>query len=187
MKVLSTEQVAEFVKILDSLIASASWDESSFYRAMGNKLRIIRDNVNNLYNADSSQNKLSSHMVNRVALRKEQQEVFIGLYSSDGTNLFSWEQILSNLPGQIIARPIYAEEEQIKNIIKSKTNITNEAYVSIYVNQNSFVSLNADKMPIDKLGQKMLILKNNSINLEYINFFVHMFKRYQYLKGRLVA
>jgi intracellular multiplication protein IcmQ len=186
MNTLSKEQASAALKILDLLLSESKWNETNFYRAMSNKLHAMRDNFANALSLNDLNNKLASHMVNRIATRNNQQEIFIGLYVSDGTNALAWEKILSNLPGQLISRPIYAEESQIQAVIKTKSKPLNEAYVSIYVDRNAFITVDEDKVPLDKLGQKMLILKNNSINLENIHFFVHMFKRYQYSKGRLV-
>ena len=180
------EQATDALLILDRLIASSTWNESNFYRAMGNKLRDMRNKFASSLSTTENNEKLASHMLNRVALRNNQQEIFIGLYSTDGNNLQTWERIVTNLPGQMISRPIYAQESEVQEIIKTKDKPVNEAYVSIYVNQNSFLTVSEDKIPMDKLGQKMLILKNNSINLDNIHFFFHMLKRYQYLKGKLV-
>ena len=187
MNSVSKEQASAALQILDRLITDSEWNESSFYRAMGNKLRDIRDNLSNSISCKADNEQLASHMVNRIALRSGQQEIFVGLYSTDGTNFKTWERIIANLPGQMISRPIYAQESQVQEIIKTKEKPENEAYVSIYVNQNSFLTVSEDKVPVDKLGQTMLILKNNSINLDSIHVFVNMLKRYQYLKGRLVA
>ena len=91
-----------------------------------------------------------------------------------------------NLPKQIISRPIYANEEDIKALIRTKVNKVNEAYVSIYIHQSDILFLSPDKTPLDKLEKPLLTLKNKSISLENINLFVHGSSTYHYRQGRLV-
>ena len=98
----------------------------------------------------------------------------------------SWERIIANLPHQIIARPIYADETDVKSIIKTKDNKNNEAYVSIYVSQNDILTLDADKVPVDKLGKQLLTLKNTAIKLDNIHFFCYQSNLYQYVRGHLI-
>lgn len=39
----------------------------------------------------------------------------------------------------MISRPIYAEEEQVKALLKTKENKQNEAYVAIYINSTDII------------------------------------------------
>ncbi len=43
----------------------------------------------------------------------------------------------------------------------------------------------AEKIPLDKLGNSLLSLKDNSVKLDNINRFVRQNKTYNYIKGRL--
>lgn len=183
---LTEEQVNQVIKALDDAIEQGPWDKSNFLKLIGKNLCEIRDNLMTHLSTLSAENtKIASNLANRIALRSGQQEVFIGLYSSDGNSIQSWERILSNLPKQIISRPVYANEKDVKDLIKTKEKKINEAYVSIYVNRNDLLSLAPDKVPVDKLGRPLLSLKNKSIDLENINHFVHLSSVYTYSKGRL--
>lgn len=109
------------LKALDYAIQNGPWDKSNFLRSIGNRLIGIRDNFAKKISARSqAQIRADTHLANRLALRSGQQEVFVSLYSSDGSNLQSWERIIANLPRQMISRPIYANEEQVQALIKSK-------------------------------------------------------------------
>src|SRR3990167_3312322 len=183
---LSKQQTDAILKILDELVEQAGWDASSFLRVIGKKLRMIRDEFFSHAEAFGfDKSKVMSHLANRVALRSGQQEVFIALYASDGANMQVWERIVINLPKQMISRPIYATEEDIHQIIRSKENKINEAYVSVYVSQED-VLLMGDKTPQDKLGKPLLTLKDKSLKLENINRFVHASGVYRYERARLV-
>lgn len=184
---LSKEQADEILKILDNLVSGAGWDSSMFLRVINKSLQAIRDDfsmkVESAYPLDKTD--MTSNLANRVAMRSGQQEVYVSLYSSDGENMQSWERIVLNLPKHTVSRPIYASEEDINQMIRHKENKTNEAYVSVYVNQTDVLSI-GDKTPYDKLGKALLTLKDRSIVLNNINRFVHASGVYFFDHGRLI-
>jgi intracellular multiplication protein IcmQ len=183
---LSDEQNDAILKALNDAIENGPWEKSNFLKIIGKSLVEIRDDFLKQLGASSqSQLKTESHLSNRIALRSGQQEVYISLYSSDGANLQSWERIVTNLPKQMISRPIYADEDDVKAIIKTKENKQNDAYVAIYINQSDILSLSPDKSSVDKLGKVLLSLKGNSLNLDNISRFVHLSGVYRYALGRL--
>lgn len=184
---LSEKQTDSILKALDEALEKGPWDKSNFLRVIGKNLRTIRDKfANRLQGPGHEKSKITPHLANRIALRSGQQEIYISLYSSDGRNLQSWERILLNIPNQIISRPIYADEEDVKTLIRSKENQYNEGYVAIYVSQSDILPLPADKVPLDKLGKPLLTLKAKSLRLENISRFTHKTGQYQYSQGRLI-
>ena len=184
---LSEQQTDAILKALDDAIEQGPWDDSNFLKVIGKNLREIREGFLNRLNVSGQEkSKITAHLANRVALRSGQQEIFIALYSSDGANIQSWERILMNLPRQMISRPIYADEEDIKALIRTKQNKINEAYVSMYISQADILPLQADKIPLDRLGKPLLTLKDKSLSLDNINCFVHKSGSYQYNQGKLV-
>lgn len=188
MKETLTDQQNEAVlKALDEAIKNGTWDQSNFLRAIGKNLNEIRENfVNQMGSRTQAQIKADTHYANRMALRSGQQEIFVSLYSADGTNIQSWEKIVANLPRQMISRPIYADEEHLKSLIKMKENKQNEAYVAIFINQTDLISLPPDKALVDKLGNPLLTLKDKTLNVENISRFVHISGTYQFERGRLI-
>ncbi len=183
---LSDEQNEVILKALNDAIENGPWDKSNFLRIIGKNLVEIRDDFVKQLGASSQQLTAESHLANRIALRSGQQEVYISLYSYDGTNMQSWERIVTNLPKQMISRPIYASEDDVKAIIKTKENKQNEAYVAIYINQSDILSLSPDKSSVDKLGKILLSLKDKSLNLDNISRFMHISGAYRYSNGRLI-
>jgi intracellular multiplication protein IcmQ len=150
-------------------------------------LRDIRDGLQNYIELrKQEQRNLSSYVSNREKLRADQQEVYVSLYSTEGRLIQSWERIVNNLPRQIISRPIYENEEDIITAIKYKENKENEAYVSVYINTSDVLTIHEDKIPKDKLGKKLLVLKDKALELDNITRFVHLSGEYQYLHGRLI-
>ncbi len=183
----SKRKIKSILSSLDKVIEGNDWTQSNFLSVIGKKLREVREEfLDSVSGSTEEKTKLSAHLANRLALRSGQQELYILLYSSDGANIQSWERIVANLPRQMISRPIYADENDVKSIIKTKEHKVNESYVSIYVNQTDILSLPADKAPVDKLGKPLLTIKDKSINLENLNYFVHSTGTYRYARGRLV-
>lgn len=186
-EILSDQQNEAILNALDEAINNGPWDQSNFLRAIGKNLTDIRENfVNQLDTRTRQQIKADTHLANRMALRSGQLEVFVSLYSADGTNFQSWERIVSNLPRQMISRPIYANEEHVREIIKLKENKQNEAYLGIYINQTDVIPLSPDKTLSDKLGNVLLTLKDKTLDLENISRFVHSTGVYQFDRGRLL-
>lgn len=184
---LTDEQNAEILKALNKAIEEGPWDKSNFLRIIGKNLISIRDNfVARLSASTPEQLKAESHHANKMAIRSNQQEIYISLYSFEGTNIQNWERIVANLPRQTISRPIYANEENLIDVLKLKENKNNEAYVAIYIEKSDLLSLSPDKTLKDKLGTSLLSLKDKSLNLENLSRFVHATGTYQYIKGRLI-
>lgn len=182
---LSEAQVNAILKALNDALEEGPWDESNFLKVIGKNLRDIRDRFESQLSTAGESEEHMANLASRIALRSGQREVFVALYSSGGGQLASWERILSNLPRQMISRPIYANEKDVKEMIGSKENKLNEAYVSIYVHQNDLLPVDSEKTPVDKLGKPLLTLKDKSLKLDNINRFVHVSGIYKYVGGRL--
>lgn len=184
---LTKQQTDAILQALDKAITTGPWEESNFLRVIGKNLQEIRNNFANLLSGNQDVNQSDTTVQdNRAAQRASQQEVFIALYASDGNNLQSWERILANLPRQLISRPVYTEELNVQNLIKSKENKVNEAYVAVYISQSDILTLPSDKIPCDKFGKPLLTLKDRSLNLDNISRFIHLSGTYNYQKGRLI-
>ncbi len=182
---LSEQQIKEILDALDEMLETGPWDASNFLRVIGKNIATIRENFVTQTKGGQSSSKAEAHLANRIALRAGQQEIYVSLYAAEGNQIQSWEKIVGNLPRQMISRPIYADEQSVKASIKSKENPQNEAYVAIYVNQSDILNISEDKIPVDKLGNKLLTLKDKSLNLNNISRFVHKSGVYQFSGGRL--
>lgn len=183
---LTESQANAVLRAIDEAIEQGPWEESNFLRVIGKNLRGIRQNLVDKMAQNTKNTLISSQQDNLLLKQNGLQEVFVALYSSEGNQLQSWERILNNLQRQMVSRPIYAKEENIKSLIKSKENKLNEAYVSIFINKDDILTLSDEKTPHDKLGKPLLTLKDRSLNLDNIHYFVHLSGIYTYAKGRLV-
>ena len=125
---LSKQQTDEIIKVMDDCILQPGWDASGFLRVINKKLQDLRDNFATRANGASDEKvKINSNLANRVAIRSGQQEIFIALYSAGGEKIQNWERIVINLSTQVTSRPIYANEEDIIEVLRSKENKINDA------------------------------------------------------------
>ncbi|MDP3560622.1 MAG: Dot/Icm secretion system protein IcmQ [Legionellaceae bacterium] len=182
------KQKAEaLLNTLNDAIAAGSWDETNFILLVGKKLRAMRDTLaGQLKEIGEDSTSSAAFLARQLAMQSTLKQVFVSLYSLEGVNLQSWERIIANLRRQMVSRPVYANEEDIQSIIKTKEKKINEAYVSIFVNEADILDIHSDKAPIDKLGKPMLVLKDNAINLDNIDYFIHLSGKYRYSRGRLI-
>lgn len=182
---LSAEQNQAILKALDETLTTGPWTDSNFLRVIGKNLQEIRDGLAVQMEKTIEIDNRGSKKIQPV-MKTDQQEVFISLYSSEGNQLHSWERIISNLPRQLISRPIYTEEENVQTLIKTKENKLNEAYVSVIINTSDILSLGPDKTPQDKLGKVLLTIKDRAIHSENITKFIHQTGVYTLMKGKLI-
>lgn len=185
---LSGEQVQAILDAIDEAIAKGPWEESNFLRLFGKSLREIRNKLaeeQSRGSLESTTTTIAKQAYNDL-IRSHQRLVYIALYSSEGNNLSSWERIIANISRQVLSRPVYADEQDVIYLLKSKENQMNEAYVAIYVNKEDVLSLPADKVAVDKFGKALITLKDRTLSLDNISFFFHNQHRYKYVKGHLI-
>lgn len=185
---LTKEQANAVLQALNDAITSGHWSSSNFLRVIEKRLTEIRDEVRNeielVYKKSLPNQSEQIAFMNKVQTDKKM--VYVALYSATGKSLQSWEWIVTNLPRQMVSRPIYEQEEQAQAMIKTKENRFNEAYVSIYIEETDVLPVPEDKITHDKLGQPRLLLKDGALKIANIREFVHETGKYHYSQGRLV-
>ena len=185
------ETLAKAKRILQSLddaLAVGPWNETKFIAMIGKKVHLLRDDLaKSIHDYEAGETGSSEYLAHRAHLTANSQLVYISLYSLEGANLQAWERIIANLQRQIVSRPIYTEEADAINIIKTKDKKINEAYLSIYVDASAILELPDDKVPKDKLGKPMIVLKDNAVNLENIECFYHISGKYRFSRGKLTS
>lgn len=181
------EKCKDILTTLDKAITEGPWEETNFLKAVGKKLKQLREdfvvqtNLDNDVEAHAEAKKLSDDI-----LPSGYQLIYIAMYSFEGSNLKTWERIITNLGNQTISRPIYADEQDVKNFQKTKENKVNEGYVEVMVLTADIMPVSSEKMPYDKLGRPLVTLKDKSIKLQNVRRFEHMGHTYKLNRGSLV-
>lgn len=184
-KELTKEQVEKISQALDRVVSDLPWKQSVFLSALGKKFEKIRDEFKN----DIGKSFLNTHDLNtntdKALLKPDQKELFVAIYNAQGQDLGLWAKIIYNLTNQFVSRPIYMNDSSVKEMIRSKVNLRNEGYVSIYVYENDFLDIPEERRPKDKLGNLLCQLKERVITEEKINKFYHESGIYEYKNGIL--
>lgn len=183
---LTEQQIQTILSLFRQALEHGPWSGSPLLRVLGKKLQAIYDT----FEAKVALGEAEDQDKKSLTVRQQQpldteEMVFISLYSSDGAHLKSWEQILLNLPRQLITRPIYEKEEDVKRAIRSREKQINEAYIVAYVSKQDILPIPQDKAPKDRLGTFLLTLKEKCLSPEKIIRLVHQSGVYTYDRGRL--
>lgn len=175
----------ELLQAIDDTIETGPWDKSVFLGAIGKKLKEIRFNFKNrlrfldpgfeeteepVVTADTSTPIAS---IAPLLPSEGYMEAFVSLYSADGTNIQKWEKILLALDKQIVTRPVYSTEREVKTLIRSKPNRKNDAYATFFLDKLDIIPPRDGKAPLDRLGNPLLILKDTALKLTNITCFCH--------------
>lgn len=183
---LTKEQVEEISSALDRVVEELPWGQSVFLSALGKKFEKIRDEFKqDVGGMLSDPQKLAIEKKDRFALKSDQIEVYVGMYNAQGTDLSQWAKVISNLVSQCVSRPMYSTQAAVKEMMRSKTNLINEGYVLLYVNKTDLMSIDPERIPKDKLGNELLLLKERVITQERIKKFYHHTGEYEYKQGIL--
>lgn len=183
---LTKEQIEEIANALDRVVEDLPWGQSVFLSALGKKFEKIRDEFKqDVANIISDPQKLEIEKKDRFAINSKQTEVYVGMYNAQGTDLSQWAKVISNLVSQCVSRPMYSTQAAVKEMVRSKANLMNEGYVLLHVNKTDLMDINPDRIPKDKLGNKLLLLKERVITQERIKKFYHHTGEYEYKQGIL--
>lgn len=184
---LTDEQNQEILNALNKAIGEGPWESSNFLKMLGKQLTGLRDDFLTQIGAPVQQGQDNAGVVENASVAKQVlKEVYISIYSATGTDLQSWERIIANLSKQMISRPIYENEQDVQALIKSKAKIINEAYVAIGIKEQDILPTSAERGLSDKLGNPLLMLKDNILDLGNVSRFVHQTGVYELVKNRLI-
>lgn len=180
---LSSEQIAKLKETFEDMLDNGPWDQTNFLKVIGKKIESLRDEFLAYLNEKTLEETKERFTVTKLRGHKQ---IYISLYTASGDKIKSWERLLANLPRQTTSRAIYEEEDHVKAIMRSKTDPSKDAYIAVFVNQDDLLHVADEKIPKDKLGNKLLTLKDRTLNLENVSRFVHVSGIYDYVNGRLI-
>lgn len=180
----------KLITILDNVIEKGHWDDTLFLQATGKKLREFRERLKNELNVSNKEEKPPSSQLHRY--RKETKAdqtsllVFILIYCAEGTNLRQWEHVISSLATHSMTRPIYKNEADVQAVIRGKPNKQHDAYVALSITENDISPPFSTKIPVDRYGNELVVLKEGVVHQNNIEYFVHASGRYIFQNGKLV-
>lgn len=174
------KKARDVLRVLDDTIEQGPWNKSTFLGAVGKKLKDIRFGFKNRlrfldpsFEEAITSVKIESPIAAPPTKTDNQIEAFVSLYNADGGNLEKWEKILYALGRQIVTRPVYGTEKEIRAVMRAKAFVRNDAYAAFYVDKEDIIPPRDGKPPVDRLGNVLLILKDTALKNENITRFCH--------------
>jgi intracellular multiplication protein IcmQ len=181
-----TKYNLELIRELDELISNGKWEGGLFFLAAGKKLRALSETLKAELQLSPEQQPTSTEVIDFVKQKSGLLEIYISVYCAEGRNLQKWEIVLASLPRQIVGRPVYKREKDIRETINTKENPVNDAYAIAYVTEMDILKPSfRDKALVDRFGHELIRLKDNSLKIENITRLVHLSNNYAYRKGIL--
>lgn len=184
-----TQYYVNLIRELDDLITKGNWDGSLFYQSIGRKLREFSEQYKKELNIQPEDiiPVTPTEMMDIVKQKSGLVEIYVSVYCTEGRNIKKWELVLSNLLRQIVSRPIYKREKDIRDVINSKENAINDAYVVAYVTEMDILKPSfRDKALLDRFGHELMRLKDDALKSENITKLMHQSGEYAYRKGNLI-
>jgi len=181
-------QNQEVAKVLDELLKSSDWNTSLFLKVAGKQLYKLRSEAEALVEEGEAliQKNGSSSIYKKPPLKKDEVELFIALYQSQGMRIDKWEETLRTLGASSIGRPIYKEKSQVEKTIDSRGNPLQEGYAVVYVKQGDIIEVNKSRETYDRFGHLLLNLTEQAVKIENIHEFIHANqKHYRFYEGQL--
>jgi intracellular multiplication protein IcmQ len=161
----------KLVESLKKLLDTSGWESSLFLRNIKKKLHLIQTESESLV-AELSGKSAEAAQKNINALAPEGfTKVFVLVFQAEGRNLQIWRSLLKVLPQYGITRPIYLNEDHVRELVRSKTEIHKYGYVIALVNNSAILSI--EKPSIDALGHELLTLREGALKTENIVAFIH--------------
>jgi intracellular multiplication protein IcmQ len=180
----------DLIKAFDEVIKDERWERSLFFRNIRKGLSDTREYLKRELGLTQEMEVQPQHATQEIAaptaLPEGVIEIYISLYAAEGSNINRWETILGSLSAHSISRPIYKNEQDIKDIIRTKDYQQNDAYVAIRIHEAEILKPFNNKTPLDKAGRELLVIKEGAILPQNISRFVHFGSEYIYKGGRLI-
>ncbi|HEV2614133.1 MAG TPA: Dot/Icm secretion system protein IcmQ [Gammaproteobacteria bacterium] len=174
------------LRALDEAIAKGHWEGGLFFQAAGKKLRDLSEKLKKELNLEDDKQPTAAEMIDYVKQRSGLVETFIAVYCAEGANIKRWESVLTSLPKQVVGRPIYKREKDIKDIIATKENPINDGYIVAYIAEMDILKPTfREKASVDRFGHELIRLKDNTLKLENITKLIHLTGEYAYKNGAL--
>ncbi len=172
------------------MLSNEHWEDSPFMKVLHAKLcKVIGDFDDLIGISHLTQNEqVVDKGLERAALFQSQdmQLVYIYLYTSEGKAVDAWERVISNIAKQYISRPIYISEEDVQGAAQFSPILLNAGYVAVWVKKSAIIVEDEAHQIKDKLGKRLITLKDRSVDLKNMEFFWNNYMLYEWKDGALV-
>lgn len=172
------------LEIIDKVLKSGNWEDSLFLHNTVKPLKKLREEIQHLLQRIEGGNEL--YDLDLPQLSEDSVKLYISIFQNDGHNMRKWELQLRSITSHLMGRPVYRNEEDVKSAIRLRFVQASEAYIVVGVKKALIQSNSHLPARQDRNGSELVALKPNAVTPENILEFVHMNKRYYFVKTKLV-
>lgn len=177
------EIMHEVIGIIDRVLEAGDWDSSLFLRNTVKPMKALREQaVEAIKFLDASADE---SLYQPEALEQNAVVIYVSLFQNQGDDLSKWALQLRSLSRYVLGRPIYADEADVKKLIRIKASRSCEAYVAVAIDKQFIQEGDMVLKRTDRHGSALLNLAPGAIKTSNIREFVHMDKHYYFYDGQL--
>lgn len=179
--VTDSEAAVKLINILDDLLKNKEWESTLLLRTAKKRLQALRDEAQQIANElNPSFSSKEPAQITEV-IKEGYVKVYISLYQTQGSNLKIWHNMLKSLAKYSITRPVYDNEEYVRELIRSKPDMQRHGYAAVTVKKSGIIG--SEKVNLDQFNHKLLTLKEGAVTLENIIEFVHANEKRYIIRG----
>lgn len=171
MNELAQSGSKELAEKLLQLLKEAVLQDEALRKAqqIADKFRFIREKLQATFELVEQEVRITTQHIQQQAKRNELQDdeitVYVYLYNAHGAVLSSWQNLLTPkvFYEYSVNRPLYVEESHIQMLLRSKTNKTQHAYLTVAVKTAHLIKSDAGGK--DSLGNPLAKIKEGSLSI----------------------
>lgn len=147
---------------------------------IGEKFRFVKDRLTKMLT--SLEEKIPDHSAEafnkKRKLAEDEVSVYVYLYNAQGIQFRSWVSMLNAklYYEYSVNRPIYTEKKFIESLLRSKTNKTQHAFLTIAVKKSNIIKTDLQ----DALGNPVIKVREGSLHFDRTLCFTHNEQDYIY-------
>lgn len=173
----------DVIGIIDRVLNAGDWDSSLFLRNTVKPMKLLREQA--LEAIEFLNAAEDASLYQPAALEQDAVVIYVSLFQNQGDDLSKWALQLRSLSRYVLGRPIYANEEDVKKLIRVKVSRSSEAYVAVAIDKQFIQGGDVALKRTDRHGSALLNLAPGAIKTSNIREFVHMDKHYYFYDGKL--
>lgn len=173
------------VAAIDNVMSQGDWEESLFLKNTIKPLQHLRSEAIEVLQTLRREQGLEE--IEEYRTEEHERKVYVSLYQADGHDMKKWALQLASIDRYIAGRPVYKNEQDVKNIIRQKLLQNSEAYVVVVVDASKILVNDFTSNKKDRNGFELLTIEQGVVKSADVKEFVHLGKRYHFYNQRLVA
>lgn len=176
------EQPQEVIKLLKEIMHAEEACRTKY--EIGARFHVIQSQLQALTTAYKKESDIKE-VVEEVQqstdeMKSDEEIVYVYLFNAQGAKFHTWLSVLTPkaLMDHSVNRPVYAKFEHIDELLRSKIDIEQHAYIKARIKKSDIIMSLENSILKDALGNKLLRLKYGSLTADKIVCFFHRNKEY---------